>query len=524
MKKFLKLKAFYLFIVIFGLNLNSQTSQADPPVLREAKKAYSQKSYGSALKQFQDYADKYPNDGTPYVYMGYIYESKKDFSKSISMFRKAVDGNLSKSQKSTSLLKLALYYNYYQDWDHALVYSSRYLKVNPNNNEVQKIYERAEANRGKTGSRIPNYSYHSNSNSIEESNSNLKSSKSKTKAEYESILAKNPNDEEARWDLAILFFNEKEYKKAESQMRILVEKFPLKPSYSYKLGVTLTRLDKNLEALEFFQMSRKNLPDDDKTFQYFLNLNEGLALYKLKRFTESETSLLQAYKLNSKEPPLKALVYLYHDSSNWEKCMTSAEKMFKENPDNLESNMYYAICKYESPEKNASSLFSFEKKLRSKNSKLESIPEKYYLGLMKVAREYTNTEKYNEAEIYFKLIEKSFQNDREYQFYRGKSLFYAGMPAKAIPFLIKVDRSSSALYLLAKSYASLGDQLKTEEYIQKAGDIKESYWNLAQEESEFEQLRQNTAFVEFLKNKGKKDSGNPNKNDSNPLQSPSINP
>lgn len=86
MKKFLKLKAFYLFIVIFGLNLNSQTSQADPPELREAKKAYSQKSYGSALKQFQDYADKYPNDGTPYVYMGYIYESKKDFSKSCNQW------------------------------------------------------------------------------------------------------------------------------------------------------------------------------------------------------------------------------------------------------------------------------------------------------------------------------------------------------------------------------------------------------------------------------------------------------
>jgi tetratricopeptide (TPR) repeat protein len=523
MTKF-SIKKIILLIIISGLDLYSQSSQADPPELKEAKKAYSQKSYSTALKQFQSYADKFPNDGTPYVYMGYIYESKKDFSKSISMFRKAVDGDLSKSQKSTSLLKLALYYNYYQDWDHALVYASRYLKLNPNNNEVQKIYERADANRGKNGSRIPSYTSHASSNSIEETSSNLKSSKSKSRAEYESILVKNPNDEDARWDLAILFFNEKEYKKAENQMRILVEKFPSKPSYSYKLGVTLTRLDKNLEALEFFQLAKKHIPEDDKTFQYFLNLNEGLALYKLKRYTESETSLLQAYKLSSKEPPLKALVYLYYDSSNWEKCMTSSEKMYKENPDNLESNMYYAICKYESPEKNSSSLFSFEKKLRARNSKLESIPEKYYLGLMKIGREYTNTEKYDEAEIYFKLIEKSFQNDREYQFYRGKSLFYSGMPAKAIPFLIKVDRSSSALFLLAKSYASLGDQLKTEEFIQKAGDIKESYWTLAQDESEFAVMRENSSFVEFLKTKGKRDSSNSGKNDVNPSQSPSTSP
>ena len=88
MTKF-SIKKIILLIIISGLDLYSQSSQADPPELKEAKKAYSQKSYSTALKQFQSYADKFPNDGTPYVYMGYIYESKKDFSKFQKVFELA---------------------------------------------------------------------------------------------------------------------------------------------------------------------------------------------------------------------------------------------------------------------------------------------------------------------------------------------------------------------------------------------------------------------------------------------------
>ncbi|MCG9873622.1 MAG: tetratricopeptide repeat protein [Leptospiraceae bacterium] len=522
------LKFFKISIVLCVLvssPLFTQVGKSEPTELKEAKKSYSQKSYATALKQFQSYADSHPNDGTPYVYMGYIYESKKDFNKSISMFRKAVDADLSKSHRNTSLLKLALYYNYYQEWDLAASYSSKYLNSNPGNAEVQKIYERASANRGKTPSRITHHSSPSQSNQSDDSPSQSK----KTKSEYEALLSKNPNDEETRWELALIAFNEKDYKKAESYMKPLVTKFPTKPSYSYKLGVTLSRLEKYFESLEYFQASKKHIPEDDKNFLYFLNLNEGISLYKLKRYTEAEESLLSAYKYNNKDTPLIALVYLYNESSNWEKCLSTSERILKDNSNNLEISMYNAICKYESNNKNALPLFTFESKVKNKYSKLESIPETLHLGFLKIAREYTNLEKYSIAENYFQMIQKTYPEDREYLFYRGKANYYSGNAKKALPLLLKVDRSSAAYFLTAKSYASLGEQSNTEKFIIKATEIKESYWDLALTEDDFEGLRKNQSFMEFLKTKGKVSSLN-NSLDANqtkvpnPSQSPTTNP
>jgi tetratricopeptide (TPR) repeat protein len=509
-----------LILCIFAVSpIPSQSRKSEPAELKEAKKSYSQKSYATALKQFQSYADKNPNDGTPYIYMGYIYESKKDFNKSISMFRKAVDGDLTKNHRSTSLLKLALYYNYYQEWDLAASYSSKYLKTNPGNSQVQKIYEKADANRGKSPSRISHHSTNSNSTQTDDSSS---SKSKKSKSEYEAILSKNSNDEEARWELALIAFNEKDYKKAESYIKPLVQKFPTKPSYSYKLGVTLARLEKYLESLEYFQSARKHIPDDDKNFNYYLNLNEGISLYKLKRYTEAENSLQQAYKFNHKETPLIALVYLYNESGNLDKCISTSEQILKDNSEQLEIHMYNSVCKYESKNKDAIPLFAFETKVKSKYSKLNSIPEKLYLGFLKLAREYTNLEKYDLAETYFQLIEKSYPDNREFLFYRGKSFYYSGNPKKAIPFLIKVNKSSAAYFLTAKAYATIGDQANTEKYIRLATDIKDSYWQLAKEEDDFDALRKNSNFMEFLNTKGKVSSVTPM--DQDPSKFPSTNP
>jgi len=153
---------------------------------------------------------------------------------------------------------------------------------------------------------------------------------------------------------------------------------------------------------------------------------------------------------------------------------------------------------------------------------LNSIPEKLYLGFLKLAREYTNLEKYDLAETYFQLIEKSYPDNREFLFYRGKSFYYSGNPKKAIPFLIKVNKSSAAYFLTAKAYATIGDQANTEKYIRLATDIKDSYWQLAKEEDDFDALRKNSNFMEFLNTKGKVSSVTPM--DQDPSKFPSTNP
>lgn len=253
-------------VLLYGTSAFSQASISDPPELKEAKKSYSLKKYDTAIKQFTSYAEKNPGDGAPFLYMGYIYESKKDFPKSIYNFRRAVEGKLTPDQKKTTLLKLSLYYNYYQEWDQAYIYSNRYLNMNPGNKEVAKIRDRAESNRGKYPTRTPTYSQQPSVTTQQAIESNPK----RTKQEYESILRNDPKNEEARWELALIAFNEKNFALAEKYMIPLVADHPNKPSYSYKLGVTQIRLEKYKESLDNFNLSKKHISSEDKKFQYFL--------------------------------------------------------------------------------------------------------------------------------------------------------------------------------------------------------------------------------------------------------------
>lgn len=472
----------------------------DSEDMKEAKKAYSSKKYDTALKLFQKVADQNPSEGEPYLYMGYIYENRKEFPKSISMFRKAVEGNLSKSQKSTSLLKLALYYDYYKEYDQAYVYSARYLKLNPGNSTVEKIFDRAEQNRGKSPGRISNPNPQpvpTTSSSVEATN------QKKTKADWEAAIRKDPNDEEARWELSLIAFNEKDFAKAESLMKPLVENYPTKPSYSYKLGVTQLRLDKYSESLGNFALSKKHVPSDDKTFLYYLYLNEGIAFYKLEKFLDSESSLMAAQKLSTKTAPSVALVRVYFDSNQNDKCVQVSEKIWKDLPDPWETRMFGALCKLDR-DKDMNLLFSWEKDLRNKFKTAESIPDSLYPGLIKLAREYTNQEKYAQAEEYYKVLEKSLAKDREFLFYRGKGFFYTQNYKRAIELLSQVERSSAAFYLLSKSYANLKDRGRAEQYLKQAGDMKAIYWDLAREESDFAEFRKTEEFLQFLDTKGGK--------------------
>ncbi len=483
----------FLILLLVPVFLFPQSSITDPPALREAKKSYSQRKYDTAIKQFSAYAESNPGDGVPYLYMGYIYEIKKEFPKSILMFKKAVENRLSPEQKQTTLLKLALYFNYYQEWDQAYVYATRYLAMNPDNKEIIKIRDRAEANRGRTPSR-PQPALVQNGQSSFDSK--------KTRQEYEEILKKNPDDEEARWELALLAFDEKNYNLAEKLLIPLVANHPTKPSYSYKLGVAQIRLQKYNEAIENFNKARPHVPDSDRKFLYFLYLNEGAALFKMKRFTEAEAALKKAYEFNPAIPPLAGLTKVYYNTGKYEDCLEKTNEILKKSPNDMENKMYYVLCRYESSEKDPAILTAFEKELRETYPSADKIPEVYYPILLKLAREHTNSEKYKEAEEYYKVLENDYGQDREYLFYRGKALYYSGNPAEALRYLERVERSVTAIYLSAKAYSRLGNRAKTEEKLLQAASSKPVYWDLALQEEDFADMRKNTEFLKFLKTKG----------------------
>ncbi|TGK81811.1 hypothetical protein EHQ24_10990 [Leptospira noumeaensis] len=508
----------YLSLVFIFVIFQPTLFAIDSDAMKEGKKAFSKKAYGEAIKKFTKHADSHPQDGEAYMYLGYIYEYKKDYPKSIQNFRRAADLDLDKDQRKTVLLKLALFFNYHQDWNLSATYSSRYLKYDPKNEEVQKIYNRAVGNKGNPSSTHsyshptkvetkPTETKHSETKKdnpkktedVSESGETTKPSES-----YEPILANQPHLEDVRWDYVLALFEEKKYDKAEANLKILIEKNPSRSRYHYKLGIVKLRQDDPKSAIESFERAKKNpFSKDTNVFLYYVYLNEGFAFQKLAEIDKAETSFQQAYKQLQKDPPLLALARLYEQKSDWENCISSADKALSLNPNQVESHMFRFVCMFEAGKRTKKFDASFAKYaefIDSKFSDLTQTPEKYQVGFIKLARRYTETNAFDKAETYFSVLEKdpTRAESREFLFYRGRNYFYSGKVDSAISILQKVTGSSSGHYLLARCYSKKGDVPKTKEQFKLAADLKPEYWTSESLEKDFKEVWKDSSFREFI--------------------------
>ncbi|MCT8334244.1 tetratricopeptide repeat protein [Leptospira sp. 85282-16] len=511
----------YLSFVFIFVIIHTTAFAIDSDAMKEGKKAFSKKAYGEAIKKFTKHADSHPQDGEAYMYLGYIYEYKKDYPKSIQNFRRAVELDLDKDQRKTVLLKLALFFNYHQDWNLSATYSARYLKYDPKNEEVQKIYNRAVGNKGNPSS-SQSYSQpqRQEPKHTEPKQSDLKKDTSKKQEEvsedqestkpssyYEQVLANQPNLEDVRWDYVLALFEEKKYDLAETNLKTLIENNPNRSRYHYKLGIVKLRQDDPKSAIEFFERAKKNpFSKDTNVFLYYVYLNEGFAYQKLAELDKAETSFQQAYKQLQKDPPLLALARLYEQKSDWENCISSADKALSLNPNQVESHMFRFVCMFEAGQRTKKFETSFSKYsefIDSKFPDLTQTPEKYQVGFLKLARRYTETNAFDKAETYFSVLEKDAvkAETREFLFYRGRNYFYSGKVDLAITILQKVTGSSSGHYLLARCYSKKGDISKTKEQFKLAADLKPEYWVSESLEKDFKDVWKDVNFREFIKTK-----------------------
>lgn len=513
-----------LLISLFTFVIFQTTAFAiDSDAMKEGKKAFSKKAYGEAIKKFTKHTDLHPQDGEAYMYLGYIYEYKKDYPKSIQNFRRAADLDLDKDQRKTVLLKLALFFNYHQDWNLSATYAARYLKYDPKNEEVQKIYNRAIGNKGNPSS----YTY-TQPTRVEPKQQEPKQSENKKESpkksdetaedkettkpseSYEQILANQPNLEDVRWDYVLALFEEKKYEKAESNLNLLIEKNPSRSRYHYKMGIIKLRLDDPKSAIDSFEKARKNpFSKDTNVFLYYVYLNEGIAFQKLGEVEKAESSFQDAFKQVPKDTPLLALARLYVQKSDWEKCISTSDKALSYNPTQVESHMFRFVCLFETGNKTKKFETSFSKYsefIKNKYPDPSKTPEKYQIGFLKLARKYTENNAFDLAETYFLVLEKdqTVANGREFLFYRGRNYFYGGKIDLAIPYLQKTTGSSAAHYLLARCYAKKNDLTKTKEEFQLAADLKPEYWTSANLEKDFKEVWKEVSFREFLNTKGGK--------------------
>ncbi|TGK38064.1 tetratricopeptide repeat protein [Leptospira andrefontaineae] len=476
-------KSFFSLLICFSIFFFSNSVFAD---MKEGKKAYSRKDYTEALKQFQKYNDGNPSSGEAWMYMGYIYESRKDYNKSIQAFKKAVSLNLPKKDLVNSLTKIILYHNYQRDYGEVISYSNRLLKIDPDLSHIQKIRAAAEERYSSGGPRKPVYH---EEEPEQESVSSL-----------EKKLKQEPNNKEILWRLALAYYNEKEFAKSESILSGLVKSEPENVEYGYKYGALLVRIGNYDDALVVLNRIEPKIPSEREKLLYYTHLTQAAAYHKKKNFEEASKYYRKAHANKHTVLPLIGLTKIKWQQKDCDSAIKTAEKALEYGEKTREIRMYIGLCKIQigKKEEGYDLLKEIGAAIEKENPELKELPDVYYDGILKLARYYTNNGNYEKALKYFHAVQPDEEEIREYNFYLGKTYLYTGSVEKAINHLERVEDSAGAYYLLAKCYAEKNDQEKTMSYIKRSGSIKSSYWSSAEKDKAFKKFRSDEGFKTFL--------------------------
>ncbi|EPG74033.1 anaphase-promoting complex, cyclosome, subunit 3 [Leptospira fainei serovar Hurstbridge str. BUT 6] len=471
-------------LIYFSLFIVSISLFAD---LKEGKKAYSRKDYTEALKQFQKYNDNNPSSGEAWMYMGYIYESRKDYSKSIQAFKKAVSLSLPKKDLINCYTKIILYYNYHREYGEVITYANRLLKIAPDLNHIQKMKIAAEE-RHSSGGRPSRPVVREESDEQE------------SVASLEKKLRQDPNNKNLKWQLSLAYYNEKEFGKSESILSELVKEEPENIEYGYKYGALLVRIAKYDEALNILNRIESKIPPEREKLLYFTHLTQAAAFHKKRNFEEATKYYRKAYANKQTVLPLIGLTKIKWQVKDCENAIKTAEKALEFGEKTREIKMYIGLCKIQEGKKDEGYeiLKEIATSIEKENPNLQNLPEVYNDGILKLARYYTNAGQYGKALRYFHSVEPDEEEEREYRFYLGKAYFYTGSPEKAIVLLEKIENSSNAYFLLAKCYARLGNVDKVMANVKKAAELNQSLWNSAEKEKEFKKFEDDDAFKKFL--------------------------
>lgn len=480
--------------------------------IKDAKKAYSQRQYTKAIKLFKEHSSQYPEDGESFMYLGYIYEYQKKYEESIEMFKKAVELKLNNKQKQTCLLKIALYYNYLERWPTVVHYSNRYLKVNPSNKEVIKMRDRAASKGGGSGTiavenpSSPEKKKKNKTESIKPSKKKQSTSNEESGKSLETYLAKvekDPQNESARWDLALIYLEKEKYKEADEQLSWLLKKKPQEKLYLYKGGIAKLRLGELDESLTLLNQALEQVSDDDKTILYYLYLNIGHVYNKQSNIELARDNYYKAYDLNGSIIPLLTLIKLCYDNNYNDDVIEASNIILNSKPDNVEA-LYYSGFAYLKNDQTRKAYQTFIKFYKATKGKKESeLLQKYYPAFLELAEFYSNRRKYKLALKYLDSVKIYYPNDKKFLFLSGKSFFYLKNYDAAISFLEQVQDVPASSYLIAKAYSFKKDLEKTKEFIYKAGNLKTEYWSKAKRDAFFNSFREDKDFLSFLENKGK---------------------
>lgn len=476
----------------------------------EAKQAFARRNYERAFELFQKAAAENPGDGNSFFYMGYIQDQRGRRADAIQYYRRAVDGRTDRDLKEKSFWKLVLYYKDRRDWDNLLVYSEKFLQFR-DIGEVRRLRDLAEQNRDPRAT---------------ESNRLMRQGQEKLRAgdvigatsAFAAAVNALPENDAARWELALALMEQKNYAQAEPHLRRLIDRRPGEWEPAYKAAICNINLKRSDAALVDLETARERNGNPSASFIYFVNLAEGRIHLDRENYVRADALLREALRRRPTPTVAAALAFaewgqgktadadrrsreaLAQDSALGDALFVQADLGAR-----AERDEAYAVA--------ARLLAVLEREYTDKE-----LPARYAYALLHLGRKATQRQDYSLAIRAYERVniqeliriyeaERAAQATRnslvDYNFYFGAALLRSGQLERAITHLTRVDRSAQADYMLAQAYAAQNNVEQTQQRLARAAAENPRYWDEARTEPALKALAdRNAAFARFVQLRG----------------------
>ncbi len=450
-------KFFVLCALLAGVCLATTPElAAQGATYHEAKQAFARRNYDRAFELFQKAAAESPGDGNSYFYMGYIQDQRGRRADAIQYYRRAVDGRTDRDLKEKSFWKLVLYYKDRRDWDNLLVYSEKFLQFR-DIGEVRRLRDLAEQNRDPRAT---------------ESNRLMRQGQEKLRAgdlagavnAFSAAVSALPENDAARWELALALMEQKNYLQAEPHLRRLIDRRPAEWEPAYKAAICNINLKRSDAALVDLETARERNGNPSASFIYFVNLAEARIHLDRENYARAETLLREALRRRS--------------TPNVSAALALAEWGQKKNAD-------------------------ADRRSREALTQDAALGDALFVQADLGARA-EREETYALTARLLAILETEY-TDKELPARYAYALLYLGRRAtqKQDYALTRVDRSAQADYMLAQAYATQNNVEEAQVRLKRAADENPRYWDDARTEPALKALAdRNAAFARFVQLRG----------------------
>jgi tetratricopeptide (TPR) repeat protein len=408
--------------------------------------------------------------------------------------------------------KIVLHYKFVRDWENLYVYSEKFLKYNDSSG-IRQLRELASQNRDPRITRIRSL--------MQEAQRQEKAGQlTEAAATYRAALHIKNDHQPARWELALVQIQLKEYRDAEISLRILIGADPGRWEYHYKAGVCNLLMDRHEDALRDMERARELNDQPGKSFVYFVNLVEGLAYLEREEFRRAREHFDAALEARSTARLRGALARAQWQLGEFAAAADNARRALRKEPDQPDALLVYALDRIRTgrPDAFAASRRVLDALYGADLGGLAT-PARFTPVMLYLGREAANRKDWPLAlQAYERVNMKRLQaihdaarqdgaaldHLRDYNYHFGLALFHADRLDQAIITLKRVDDSVDADYTIAQAYGQKSDAGHARIYLKKAAAARTACWQQALKDPAFGKLMQaDSDFAFFVRNRGR---------------------